>query len=149
MTALDWGWKAVLRDLSISRKQSRFLKSRDSNLSPWSLCILCGQPKRLVQCSINAVAVVDALWTVSGTASYHLVKWSPIKRIICVRWIPVRVPRSQCQCGGRDSELSNLQEHRDVFLVGYSVSDIADNDWLKVSHLLGNRANKIFTWFFR
>ena len=77
ITAFDCGWKDVVRVLSSWRGCMRLWKSLDSKFRPWSVWMLTGTPKRLIQCSSKAVAVVSAIWSGNGTASYNFVKWSP------------------------------------------------------------------------
>ena len=52
-------------------------KSLDSKFWTWFVWMLTGTPERLIQCSSSAVAVIPAVWSGKGTASYHFVKWLP------------------------------------------------------------------------
>ena len=83
--ALDCGWKAVVRFLSNCSSLVRLVKTFASKLRPSSEWILSGQPKRLIQWSMRALAVVRADWSGCQIASCHLVKWSPIRRMY---WFP-------------------------------------------------------------
>ena len=68
MTALEWGVKSVIRVFGFSRDCMSSLKSSDSKFRPWTLRMLNGHPKRQIQCRSNALAVVGAVWSGSGTA---------------------------------------------------------------------------------
>ena len=78
ITAFDCGWKYVVRSLLIWRNCIRLWKKLHSRFRPWSVWMLTGTPKRPIQCSSSAVAVISAVWLGNGTASYHFVRWSTI-----------------------------------------------------------------------
>ena len=85
ITALDCGWKAVVRVFSNWSCLVRLVKTLASTIGPWSEWSLSGQPNRVIQWSMRASAVVRADWSGSTIASCHLVKWSPIRRMY---WFP-------------------------------------------------------------
>ena len=71
--AIDSGWKDIVRVSSIWRDCLRLWECSVSKFWPWSVRMLTKTSKRLIQCSGGAVAVISAVWSSNGTASYHLV----------------------------------------------------------------------------
>ena len=93
ITALHCRWKYVVLVLSIWRVCRRHGKCLQSTFRPLSVWMLTGSPKRLVQCSSSAVAIISAVWIGNTTVLYSFVIWSQIDATYLLQFEPGSGPK--------------------------------------------------------
>ena len=129
-----------MRVLSNWSSLVRLVKSLASKLRPWSEWRLSGQPKRVIQWSTRALAVVGADWSGSATASCHLVKWSPIRRMY---WFPAEgAPKNQYRPLTMENWASMPVDYEYVSSWECCVSGIQSNWQQTLQRRVYDRANR-------